>query len=375
MKPLHILSVTPSFNLAGGIENYAMNYLRYMSDTVHMDFITHDCKDAELRKEAEERGGYVFVVPPFSGRSLPNTLGILRKFFKKRGGRYDVIHCNMANAACFYFPYAAKAGIGVRILHSHQDRAADTTAHALRNMPLIAAGVPMATHRIACSRQAGDFLFGDRDYVVIRNAIEVQKFKFDINKRRNFRERYHLGDSVVLGNIGRLTEQKNQKKLLQVLSVLVNVMHLDYRLVIVGEGHLLDSLIREAAALSVEDRVVFAGVMPDVTEALCGMDIFVLPSIYEGLGIVNIEAQASGLPTVVSAGVPDDADMGTLFSKVSLNASDEIWAEHIRKTRPQTDEERADHRLLDRICRRGYDIATEAQRLEDYYRDALNGYA
>ena len=148
-------------------------------------------------------------------------------------------------------------------------------------------------------------------------------------------------------------------------------MKLDYKLVIVGEGHLLDALMREAAARSLEDRVIFTGSTPDVTGALCGMDLFVLPSVYEGLGIVNIEAQAAGLPTVVSGNVPDDADMGSSFSKVSFNASDRIWAEHIRKIRPATEAERSDPRVLERIRRRGYDISTEAARLEDFYREAV----
>lgn len=367
MKPLKILSITPTFNLCGGIESYSMNYYRHMSGNIHMDFITHDCTDPDLRREVKANGDHVYVLPPFSAKEYPHTLGILRKFFRKKGHNYDILHCNMANAACFYFPLAKRAGIPVRILHSHQDKAADTFSHAVRNIPLLAAGERMATHRLACSRQAGDFLFPKKDYTVIRNAIDAEHYRFDTEKRQTTREKYDLGDSIVLGTIGRLTEQKNQRKLIDILDVLVHQMNLNYKLLIVGEGHLLDDLVFHTAELSLDDRVTFTGSLADVTGVLSAMDIFVLPSLYEGLGIVNIEAQACGLPTVVSDHVPDEADMGGAFSKIPLNASHELWAKHIKKISPATEQERLSAKHIRRIREHGYDIATEAEKLEEFY--------
>ena len=371
MNYLRVLSVTPSFNVCGGIESYSMNYFRRLPDDIYMDFITHDCTDDTLKKQVRKRGGRVYTLPPFGASDLPRTLGMLRRFFQIKGQNYDILHCNMANAACFYFPLAKRAGITVRLLHSHQDKAADTRAHALRNIPLLAAGERMATHRVACSRQAGDFLFHDHPYTVIRNAIDAKQFRFDSKKRKELRDRYGFGDSVVLGTVGRLTEQKNQKKLIDILRVLVQDKGLDYRLVIVGEGHLLDELVRQTAALSLEDRIVFTGSVADVSDVLATMDVFVLPSLYEGLGIVNIEAQANGLPVVVSDRVPQDADMGGVFIRVPLEASDAQWAETIQKISPAKEQERSDTAHLARIRQHGYDLETETEKLEEFYWSTL----
>lgn len=370
MDKLRILCVTPAFNLCGGIESYCMNYYRHMSSAIQMDFITHDCTDSALRKEVKSDGNQVYVLPPFSGKDYARTISVLRRFFRKKGHNYDIIHCNMANAACFYFPLAKRAGIPVRILHSHQDKAADTMSHSIRNIPLLAAGERMATHRLACSRQAGDFLFPKKDYTVIRNAIDAAHYRFDSEKRNSLREKYDFGSSVVLGTIGRLTEQKNQRKLIDILDVLVHRMNLDYKLLIVGEGHLLHELVLRTAELSLDDRAVFTGSLDDVTGALSAMDVFVLPSLYEGLGIVNIEAQACGLPTVVSDRIPNDADMGGSFSKIPLSASNERWAKHIKKISPATEQERLNDKHIRRILEHGYDISTEAEKLETYYRNA-----
>ena len=370
MDKLRILCVTPAFNLCGGIESYCMNYYRHMSSAIQMDFITHDCTDSALRKEVKSDGNQVYVLPPFSGKDYARTFSVLRRFFRKKGHNYDIIHCNMANAACFYFPLAKRAGIPVRILHSHQDKAADTMSHSIRNIPLLAAGERMATHRLACSRQAGDFLFPKKDYTVIRNAIDATHYRFDSEKRNSLREKYDFGSSVVLGTIGRLTEQKNQRKLIDILDVLVHRMDLDYKLLIVGEGHLLHELVLHTAELSLDDRAVFTGSLDDVTGALSAMDVFVLPSLYEGLGIVNIEAQACGLPTVVSDRIPNDADMGGSFSKIPLSASNELWAKHIKKISPATEQERLNDKHIRRILEHGYDISTEAEKLETYYRNA-----
>ena len=370
MHPIRILCNTPTFNACGGIERLFTNYLRHFGPQVQMDFVTHDMNDEVLKDEVKEFGSRVYVLPPFSGRNLPNTLGILRSFFRKHGSRYDIFHCNMANAACFYFPFAKRAGISARILHSHQDKAADVPSHALRNTPLIRAGVPMATHRAACSRQAGDFLFPHRNYRIIPNAIDPERFAFDPRKREEFRRRYQLKDSVVIGNIGRLTEQKNQEWLLEVLRILYQEMHLDYQLVIVGEGHLLDALMAKAASLSLERRVVFCGSLADVSGALSAMDVFALPSLYEGLGIVNVEAQASGLPVIASDTVPEEAAMGDYYFPLPL-ASPRVWARKIAATSLLSEAERRDPIHRENIAARGYDLRTAAADLEEYYRSVL----
>ncbi|MBR1629358.1 MAG: glycosyltransferase, partial [Lachnospiraceae bacterium] len=157
-------------------------------------------------------------------------------------------------------------------------------------------------------------------------------------------------------------------RLLDILRILVFDRKMDAQLLIVGEGHLQEALCSKAAALSLEDRVVFTGSLDDVASALCAMDLFVLPSLYEGLGIVNIEAQAAGLPILVSDNVPDEARMGDHFHKLSLSASDAQWADQILKIKPLSKEERSASQHIESIQKKGYDLSTAAWELEKYYR-------
>lgn len=371
-SPIRILCVTPAFNVCGGIESYCMSYYRGMSEDIRMDFITHDCTDDFMVRQVSSRGGRVFILPPLSAVRFLESISVMKQFFAKRGFEYDIIHCNMANAAPFYFHYAKKAGIKVCILHSHQDRAADTALHAIRNIPLLAIGERMADQRLACSDQAGKFLFKDHPFTIIKNAIDPERFRFDEEKRARFRASYGIGDDILIGTIGRLTEQKNFARLIDIFNALTKRQEASYRLVIVGEGHLLEQLKSRTREYGLLDRVIFTGTLPDVSDALCGMDVFVLPSLYEGLGIVNIEAQACGLGVVVSDAIPEDADMGGDFHSIPLDASDDMWAERIALTAGCPDRAKAGSDNIAGIKERGYDIRTEAVRLEEYYMKLIN---
>ena len=370
-RPIRILCVTPAFNVCGGIESYCMSYFRSMSDDIQMDFITHDCTDDTLVRQVRSRGGRVYILPPLSASKMIFSLSAMRRFFVKKGFEYDIIHCNMANAAPFYFYYAKKAGIKVRILHSHQDRAADTRLHAIRNIPLLAIGEKMADKRLACSRQAGSFLFKEHPFTVIKNAIDPKRFAFDEEKRASFRKEYGIDDEILIGTIGRLTEQKNYARLLDIFKLIAENKGLNYKLLIVGEGHLLGLLRHNVAEYSLEDKVIFTGSLADVSGALCGMDLFVLPSLYEGLGIVNIEAQACGLPVVVSDAIPEDADMGGAFYSIPLEATDEMWADRLVLTSPSDDRTRSSLDNMAGIREHGYDIETEASKLKEYYKSLV----
>ena len=133
---IKVLTITPALSLCGGIESYTMNYYRNMSNDIEMDFITHEMKDEHYKNEIMTKGGKVYLFPTINLKNLKEFWGQLDKFFEEHHD-YDIIHCNMANAAVFYFYFAKKYGIKIRIIHSHQNNFADKFTHKLRNMPLI----------------------------------------------------------------------------------------------------------------------------------------------------------------------------------------------------------------------------------------------
>ncbi|MBO6214911.1 MAG: glycosyltransferase [Lachnospiraceae bacterium] len=369
MKRLKVLCVLPSLNLCGGIESFAMNYYRNLDDDICMDFITHNCHDNELYDEIISKGNSVTVLPVFNLKNYRTCLKEIDKFFSAHPD-YDIIHCHMANGACFYFKSAKKYGNPLLIIHSHQDNYADTALHALRNIPLIKKGIRLATHRAACTTQAGDFLFGKKTYKTITNAIEPAHYIFDEALRDQVRSSLMLPkDGILLGTVGRLTEQKNPLFLLEILTYLPKNYHLMY----VGEGHLTEAVQSKAESLELSDRVHMVGSVSVVSPYFSAMDIFILPSLYEGLGIVNIEAQASGLPTIVSDKVPSDANMGELFTSIPLSSPAKEWADRIKKIssgiNPEATHNRKDKKWCDAITNNGYDIKKEAKTLADYYRN------
>ena len=363
MDTIRVLYILPSLNVCGGIESFAMNYFRNIGDEISIDFITHDCRDRELYDEITSAGRSVTVLPPFGLRTIGACLGGIKGFFADNS-HYDIIHCHMANAAPFYFKEALKHGSPRLILHSHQDNYADKPLHALRNIPLIKRGIRLATDRAACTAQAGDFLFKGQSYHVITNAIAPELYRFDPQSRTAIRELLGIPDgAVLLGTVGRLTEQKNPAFLLRLLSELPDRFHLVY----VGEGHLDMSLDTMTRKLGLGERVHFAGSTTKVSAYMSAMDIFLLPSIYEGLGIVNIEAQASGLYVLASDRVPKDADMGELFTRLPLEDIG-LWKKKVLDTAKADPMDRSDQKWVKAIAEHGYDITVEAKKLVEYYR-------
>ena len=371
MDTIKVLYILPSLNLCGGIESFAMNYYRHVDDDISIDFITHDCHDRDLYDEIVSSGHEVTVLPPFGLRTLGACLGGISAFFADHPD-YDIVHCHMANAAPFYFKAAKKHGDPKLIIHSHQDNYADKKLHALRNIPLIKKGVRLATHRAACTRQAGDFLFKGLDYQVITNAIEPGHYTFDDAARTRIRGELGLASAnILIGTVGRLTEQKNPLFLLDIMSKLPE----NYHLVYVGEGHLDEAIKSKASSLQLSDRIHLVGSTNDVAGFMSAMDIFILPSLYEGLGIVNIEAQSSGLPTIVSDRVPKDADMGELFVRLPLEAPIEKWTDQIMASSKNAAFTpagyRNDQKWIQAVSEHGYDIDKEAIKLAEYYHRVL----
>ena len=361
-EPIRILQVLPALNFCGGIESYAMNYYRHIDKTkVQFDFVTHTDLECSYKQEILDMGGKVFEFPVFGMRALPRILDRIDELLASSRPQYKAIHCHMANAACFYFWKAKKYGIRHLILHSHNSEAADIWTHAVRNYPLLKLGVSMATERVACSGLAGEFLYGKKPFQKIHNAIDVGRFTFDAKKRAEFRKRFGWEDKIVIGHVGRMTPQKNQSYLLDIFFELQK-KNPAYHLVMIGQGEDEKAIRHKIDELGMAEKVEIFPPVSNIADYYCAFDGFVLPSLYEGLPVVGIEAQTAGLPCFFADTITQETGITDLARFMPLGAFPVEWAKVIDAAiKVPRESKLADIRAA------GYDIECEAQKLENLY--------
>lgn len=364
---IRILNVLPQLTWCGGIESYLLSYYDNINrEKIQFDFIVHGKIDEQVKTHIEAYGGKVYIFTPFSMRTLLALRCEIKQFFINHAKAYDIIHCHMANAAFMYFPLAKKYGIRNRLLHSHNNKAAAIWTHAVRNYPLLWWGKKYATHYLACTEDAGRFLFKNRKFTIIKNAIDVDKFIYSPAIRQEMRQKLKLEDKFVVGHVGRLDPQKNQMFLLDVFAELVKIKK-HAVLLLIGDGADKDKLQKKVQKLNLTENVFFLGVKSNVAEYYQAFDVFVFPSEYEGLGIVLIEAQASGLPVLASADViPKDAKVSDLLTFMPLSDTAQNWA---RKIINISGKDRISP--INDIIKCGYSIRNEAIKLEKYYKDII----
>lgn len=264
--------------------------------------------------------------------------------------------------------YALKSAqlnnIPVRIAHAHATQIPFDFKNGIKKCvkPMIKY---VATDYWGCSNAAGEFYFSKKRWhkrnELIHNAIDVNKFTFSELHRQQIREKYGLGDKFIVGHVGRLTWQKNQKKLLEVFAALRKI-NPESQLVMVGTGEFEEKLKKQAAELGISDAVTFAGMQTNVNEWYSVFDVFVLSSWYEGLPVVGIEAQAADLPCIFTDKITPEVKVTDRVRFMGLNDDAEKWANAILKFQP-------DERIS-RFCElknAGYDIQTEAARLQELY--------
>lgn len=357
-KPIRVLHVLQRME-AGGTQAMLMNvYRRIDRSKLQFDFLVEYEEKQFYDDEIESLGGRVYRTNLRKDANVPRFTKVLRRLIREN--HYPVVHAHTYSIGYFVLKTAEKEGVVVRIAHSHNNSMGGATVPLKIIMRSL---FPLhATHLMACSREAGEFLFGKRGFTVVKNAIDVDRFVYSEKIREEVRRELGLGDSFVVGNVGRLHHQKNQSFLLEVFARVAE-MRPGARLLMVGEGPLKSELLAKAESLDVSDRLTLLSNRTDVNRLYQAMDVFVLPSIYEGLGIVALEAQSSGLVTVCSDGVAEDANVSPLFERCALSASPERWAEAIVAAEggrePDTGPEG--------VKAHGFDIAANAKYLQEWY--------
>lgn len=326
-----VLHVVGAMNRAG-TETMLMNIYRNIDrKKVQFDFISYSKDEAHYDREIRDLGGKIIKVS--------NTISV-KELVKviNENGPYDVVHAHTLFNSGIAMLAAKKCGIKNRIAHAHTTL--DNSSSIARKIYINGMRFLInkySTKTLACSKEAGKYLFGEEEinkskYSYFPNLINYEELlhKPEIEVAK-FKEEYNLNDGIVIGHIGTLKESKNHKFLLDIAKYMTE-QNIDVKLLLVGEGSLrkeLEDLTRE---YNISDRVHILGIREDINVMLHSMDVFVFPSIFEGLGLVLLEAQAAGLPCVVSQAIQPEADLGLdLFSKLNLDSGVDIWSKEIIK--------------------------------------------
>ena len=310
-----------------------------------------------------EIDGKVWHRPPNRHRYLRYRL-FWRKFFTEN--HFDALYYNTCDVVSIdMLRFAKAAGIPIRIIHAHNSGIQQTIEHKLslfhrlterRNRKVLDR---YATHLFACSRAAGDWMFDGRSYTVIRNGIDLAKYAFCPESRKILRQSLGLKDELLVGMVGRLSPQKNPAFAVRVLQALAEKEPAAHA-IFLGEGELRSQTEEAVRAAGLQDRVLFLGNVNNVSEWLSAMDVLLMPSLFEGLPFALVEAQANGLPCVVSNTVTQEADLTGLVHYVDLSFPADTWANTILQYAGKRSQDAA--RLL---AESGYDIAATAKTIQN----------
>lgn len=362
-EPTRILHVLGGLD-RGGAESIIMNLYRNIDrNLIQFDFIKHHDEMDSFEEEIKSLGGLIYSIPEYTGINHFEYKKSWDDFFVLHP-EYQIIHGHVRSTASIYLKIAKKHGRKT-ISHSHNTSSGKGISAVVKNI----LQYPIrntADYLFACSKEAGEWLFGedvmDRDnFHIFNNAIDVKKFLYNKSTRIKVRKEFNLTDELVIGHVGRFSAQKNHFFLIDIFKKLHNIQP-NSKLILVGDGELKEKIIKKIKDLRLENSVILTGVRDDVNEIMQGFDVFLLPSIYEGLGIVAIEAQAAGLTTIVSDVIPSEAFITSNIKKKSLNESPTTWAEFIIENKDNNTKN-----TYSTITDADYDIHQAAKKLQEFY--------
>ena len=354
-KPIRILMINYKMQCAG-IESFIMNIYRNIDrNKVQFDFLVHYEARQFYDDEIEALGGKIY-------RLFIKYIKDLNKFFGNHP-EYKIVHGHMESFGIFYLRAAYLAGIPYRIAHSHIAQKNKGLKGAVKNV-LNKGYKKYATALFACSEEAGEFIFGkNTEFKVLKNAIDIDKFVYKEGVRKEVRNELQIqDDTFVIGHVGRFNEQKNHKFLVDIFKA-IEERENNVLMLLMGDGNLKSSIEDQVHQLGLDEKVKFLGVRSDVDRIYQAMDVFVMPSLFEGLPVSGIEAQAAGLPCIFSDRITEKTKIIDAVSFLPLENNIENWQNTILSY--YQNYERQDEG--NRIRNAGYDIKKQANELMQYY--------
>lgn len=321
-----ILQVVSELN-QGGIENFIMNLYRTIDrEKIQFDFIVHHSAKGQFEDEIKALGGRVYHFPVFDNKNILKYIMDLNSFFKNHS-EYKVVHGHLASMGFIYLTLAKKYNVPCRIAHSHGTSAPKSIKGFIKSI-LFKFFKKSANVQFACSTEAGLFLFKDeKSYKIIPNAIDFNRFKYNLEKRIKYRKQLGLGDSYVIGHVGRFTVEKNHAFILDLFCKILDEDR-NAKLLLVGDGKLRTMIQDKAKKLNIDKNVLFTGNRSDVENLYNAMDAFILPSLFEGLPVTGVEAQVCGLPSFFSSNVTKEVKVSELANFISLENIEE-WKDKL----------------------------------------------
>lgn len=373
-KKIKILFFMDGIGNAGGIQEMAIKWMENIDRSKYqIDILSYNTgKQDNYADRVAALGGKVYIIDTYMHKGkLLDSLKQTKQFFKEHPD-YDILHAHSSSKAVFIMWYAKKNGIRIRILHSHCTKFVVSKKSSLLAANLLKKPTLMlTTHYYACSPEAGEFLFGKKavaegKVTIAHNGIDTQIFKPNEKLRNELREQLGIQNKLVIGNVGRFRPQKNHTYLMDIFAAVCK-KNSDVILICIGNGELEDSIKEKAVKLGINSRIKFLGFRKDVSDLMQIFDVLVMPSLFEGLPVTGVEAQAIGVPAVFADTITKDAAILPQSSYVPLTATPDIWAEKILSY------EILNHidNVRDYIIERGYDIKIETEKLAQFYQQCV----
>lgn len=351
----------------GGAETMIMNLYRAIDKTkVQFDFIIHNEDANAYCNEIKELGGAIYIFPKFVGKNFFSYRNYWKLFLKKHP-EYKILHSHVRSYAVVFLEIAKKYGL-TTIVHSHSTSNGSGLKSYIKNILQI----PLkrkSDYLFACSSISGEWLFGKKalslpNYKMVKNAIDTQRYQLNKELRIEYREEFQVSDKIVYGHIGRLSEPKNHKFLLDIFKDIL-VVQPNAVLMIVGEGPCRQKIEAQIQVLGLEQYVIMTGVREDIPQLLGAMDIFLFPSLWEGLPVTVIEAQAAGLPCLVSNKVTDEVAITEAVTYLPIDEGTACWVEVAMCATEKR------FQVIDKIKEAGFDVYTSAEELVAFYEGLL----
>ena len=343
-----------------GLENMLMNYYRHIDrERIQFDFLTHrDCEGA-YDSEIRELGGNIYRAPRLYPQNLKKYSRFMQDFYNEHP-EYKIIHSHIDAMSYFVLSAAKQNNVSVRIAHSHTSK-----LEIDYKLPIKYFGLKklssVITESCACGKTAGEFMFPNGKYKIINNAIDLTKFQYNREIRSDVRNALGLDGKFVIGHVGRYCKIKNQMLLLDVFAEVKKIKP-ESILLLVGKGPDEQMIRNKISKLGLENSVMMLIDRSDVDRLYQAFDVFVLPSLFEGVPVVGIEAQASGLPCIVSDRISDEILITNNIQSIPIKSPAIEWANKILNCNLKRND-----RARQELSNAGYDIETEAKKLQDWY--------
>lgn len=347
-----------------GLETMLMNYYRNIDrNEIQFDFLTHRPYKSDYDDEIISLGGKVYYAPRLYPQNYFHYFKWMKQFFKEHP-EYQIVHSHIDAMSFFPLLAAKRANVPIRIAHSHSASIDRDFKYFLKlffksQLPKV------ANTYCACGKKAGKFLMPKKNYTYIPNAIEINKFLFNSEIRQKKRNEMEIKDELVLGHVGRMSYPKNHEFLIDVFLKILEKRS-NSLLILVGVGEKFDEIKKYVNSLEIADKVKFLGNRRDVNELYQAMDVFVMPSLFEGIPLVGVEAQFAGLPCVFSNEVTTEIGFTYNVQFIPLNEDKDVWADKILYAA-----ENCKDRKIDGFENSEFNISKSALFLENYYKTLI----